>query len=100
LSTLPVVAEAGSGQPTFIFEDDGIATQAEANAIAASLLSRLQKQQQGGFCEIVGRPEIRPFDTVRLPDAQGGGQFLVDNVEHRLSGSEGFISRLSLAAPI
>jgi hypothetical protein len=100
LSTLPVVAEAGSGQPTFIFEDDSIASQAEANAIADSLLSRLQKQQQGGFVEIVGRPEIRPFDTIQLPDAQGGGRFLVDDVAHRLSGSEGFITRLSLAAPI
>jgi phage protein D len=92
------VAEAGSGQPTFIFEDDGISTQAEANTIAQSLLSRLQKQQQGGFVEVVGRSEIRPFDTVQLPKSQGGGQFLVDTVEHNISNADGFTTRLSLAA--
>jgi hypothetical protein len=100
LSAQPVIAEAGSGQPTFIFEDDGISSQAEATTIAESLLSRLQKQQQGGFVSVVGRPEIRPFDIVELPAAQGGGNFLVDSIEHRLSSSSGFISRLSLAAPI
>jgi hypothetical protein len=100
LSTLPVVAEAGSGQPAFIFEDDGIATQAEANTIAQSLLSRLQKQQQGGFVKLVGRSEIRPFDSIRLPKSQGGGRFLVDTVEHTISGSDGFTTRLSLAAPL
>jgi hypothetical protein len=100
LSSQPVLAEAGGGQPTFIFEDDGITTQTEANTIAESLLSRLQKQQQGGFVKLVGRSEIRPFDTIRLPESQGGGRFLVDTVEHSISGSDGFITRLSLAAPL
>jgi|APHM01.1.fsa_nt_gi Phage late control gene D protein (GPD). len=100
LSAFPVVAEAGSGQPTFVFEDDGITSQAEANTIAETLLSRLQKQQQGGFVKVVGRSEIRPFDTIRLPESQGGGRFLVDAVEHTISSTDGFTTRLELSAPI
>jgi hypothetical protein len=100
IASQPVLAEAGSGQPTFLFEDDSINSQAEANNIANALLRRLQKQQQGGFALIVGRPDIRPFDRVTLPDAQGGGTFLVDSLEHSLSGTDGFRTRLSLSGTL
>jgi hypothetical protein len=100
ISAQPVIAEAGSGEPTFLFEDNSIQTQAQADNVARQLFRRLQKQQQGGQATIVGRPEIRPLDRVSFPEAQGGETFLVSNIEHTISATDGFQSRLSLGGTI
>jgi hypothetical protein len=71
ISSQPILAEAGEGQPSFVFEDDTVGTQEQAQNVAESLLRKLKKQQQGGFVTVVGRPDIRPFDRVTLPPAQG-----------------------------
>jgi hypothetical protein len=100
ISSQPILAEAGEGQPSFIFEDDSIASQQQAVNVAESLLRKLKKQQRGGFVSVVGRPEIRPFDSVTLPPAQGGQTFLVARVEHTISDTDGFRTRLSLGGSI
>jgi hypothetical protein len=100
ISAQPIIAEAGDGQPTFLFKDNSIQTQRQANNVAGQLLRRLQKQQQGGQTTIVGRPDIRPLDRVTIPESQGGGTFLVSNIEHTISATDGFQSRLSLGGTI
>jgi hypothetical protein len=100
ISAQPVIAEAGDGQPTFLFKDNSIQTQSQANNVARQLLRRLQKQQQGGQATIVGRPEIRPLDRVSFPESQGGETFVVSNIEHTISATDGFQSRLSLGGTI
>jgi hypothetical protein len=100
ISAQPIIAEVGDGQPTFLFKDNSIQTQSQANNVARQLFRRLQKQQQGGQTTIVGRPEIRPLDRVTIPEPQGGGTFLVSNIEHSVSATDGFQSRLSLAGTI
>jgi Phage late control gene D protein (GPD). len=100
ISSQPILAEAGEGQPSFIFEDDSIATQQQAVNVAESLLRKLKKQQQGGFVTVVGRPDVRPFDLVTLPPAQGGQTFLVASVEHTITDTDGFVTRLSLGGSI
>jgi hypothetical protein len=99
LSSQPVLAEAGAGQPSFIYEDDSITSQQQAVNAAQSLLKKLKKQQQGGFVKTVGRADVLPFDRVALPDAQGGGEFIVDGVEHRIS-EDGFITRHELGGVV
>jgi hypothetical protein len=96
ISSQPVLSQAGEGQPSFIFEDDSITSQEQANSVARSLLRRLTEQQQGGFAVVVGRPRIRPFDTVVFPEQQGGSTFLVSGVEHTISERSGFTTRLEL----
>jgi len=96
ISSQPVLAQAGEGQPSFIFEDDSITSQEQANAVAQSLLRRLTEQQQGGFALVVGRPRIRPLDTVTFPERQGGTTFLVSAVEHTISDRSGYTTRLDL----
>jgi hypothetical protein len=100
ISAQPVIAEAGDGQPAFLFKDGSIQTQSQANNVAKQLFRRLQKQQQGGQATIIGRPEIRPLDRVTFPEAQGGETFLVSNIEHTISATDGFQSRLSLGGTI
>jgi|APHM01.1.fsa_nt_gi Phage late control gene D protein (GPD). len=100
ISSQPVLAEAGEGTPTYIFEDDSITTQQQAENTAALLLRRLKKQQQGGFVELVGRPDIRPFDSVIFPPAQGGSKFRVASVEHSITKANGYTTRLTLSGDI
>jgi len=96
IASQPVLAQAGEGQPSFIFEDDSISSQEQANSVARSLLRRLTEQQQGGFAVIVGRPEIRPRETVVFPAQQGGTTFLVSGIEHVISDRQGYTSRIEL----
>jgi len=100
ISSQPVLAEAGDGQPSFIYEDDSITSQTQANNTAQKLLKRLKKQQKGGFAAVIGRPEIRPFDTVVFPPAQGGSTFTVSEVTHKITENEGFITRLKLGGEL
>jgi hypothetical protein len=100
ISSQPILAEAGEGQPSFVFEDDSISTQEQAVNTAESLLRKLKKQQKGGFVTVVGRPRIRPFDRVTLPPAQGGETFLVSSVEHSITDTDGYRTRLSLGGSI
>jgi hypothetical protein len=100
ISAQPIIAEAGDGQPAFLFKDNSIQTQSQANNVAKQLFRRLRKQQQGGQATVVGRPEIRPLDRVTIPESQGGGTFLVSNIEHTISATDGFQSRLSLGGTI
>jgi hypothetical protein len=96
ISSQPALAQAGEGEPTFLYKDDSIASQEQARNTAQALLRKLQKQQRGGFATIVGRPELRPFDIVSLPPVQGGSEFRVGSVEHTISNRGGFQTRLTL----
>jgi hypothetical protein len=100
ISSQPILAEAGDGQPSFVFEDDSIATQQQAVNTAESLLRKLKKQQKGGTVTLVGRPDIRPFDRVILPPAQGGETFIVSSLKQTISQNNGYRTRLSLGGSI
>lgn len=100
VSSQPVVATAGSGEPVYEYEDDDIASQQQAQNIANAILRRLRKQQRGGFVEVVGRSDIRPFDTVQFPEAQGGSSYLAAGVTHTLSAKDGWTTRIKLGGVI
>ena len=95
VSSEPVVANAGSGEPEYTYEDDDIRTVQQAQNVADALLTKLQTQQKGGWIEIVGNASIRPYDTVTMPEHLGGEQYLVTGVKHQLNNDDGFITRLS-----
>jgi hypothetical protein len=100
LSSQPLVATAGEGEPEFHFRDNDIQSQRQAENVAKSLYKRLQEQQKGGWVEVVGREEIRPFDTVQLPATLGGETYLVRAVEQTIDGNDGFVTRLTLGGLI
>ena len=91
----PVVATAGDGDPEFRFEDDSIGSQEQAQNVADSIRNRLKRQQKGGYVEVVGRNDLRPWDIVELPEAQGGESYTVSTVKHTV-GAEGWKTRLGL----
>jgi len=100
ISSSPVVATAGEGEPTFHYSDNDIQTQSMAQNTADKLLQRLQAQQKGGWVEVVGREDVRPFDTVVMPESQGGEEYLVSEVKHTLDDSDGFVTKLTLGGLI
>jgi hypothetical protein len=86
ISSQPVAAARGSGEPVYEYEDDDIASQEQAENIATTIFQRLQQQQRGGFIEVLGRSDIRPFDTLQFPPGFGGGaEYLAKSVKHRIS---------------
>jgi len=72
----------------------------QAENVANALLARLEEQQKGGWLELVGRENIRPFDDVELPPDLGGETYLVRSVEHTIDSRNGFKTRLDLGGLI
>lgn len=100
VSSQPVTATAGSGDPVYEYEDDDIASSQQAQNVADALLQRLRKQQRGGFVEVLARSDIRPFDTVVMPPIRGGAEYLVEAVKHTVDGKNGYLTRLQLGGVI
>jgi hypothetical protein len=100
LSSQPIVATAGTGAPVFEFRDNDIQSQSQAENVANVLLARLEEQQKGGWLELVGREDIRPFDDVELPPDLGGETYLGRSVEHTIDSRNGFKTRLDLGGLI
>ena len=100
VSSQPVSATAGSGDPVYEYEDDDIASSQQAQNVADALLQRLRKQQRGGFVEVLARSDIRPFDTVVMPPSRGGAEYLVEAVKHTVDAKNGYLTRLQLGGVI
>jgi len=94
LSRDPVRAVAGSGEPTYHYQDRDIRTDQQAQQAAEKILGEFQSQQAGGWIDIVGNPTIRPLDVVQLPDHLGGERYLVSGVTHELAPDIGFETRI------
>lgn len=95
-SSEPVIATAGSGTPVFNYRDSNIQTQKMAENVAKKLKNRLTRQQKGGFVEVIGQPQIRPFDSVVMPQTYGGDKYLVSEATHTIDVNDGYVTRLTL----
>jgi len=100
ISSQPIVATAGEGEPQFTHYDGDIQSQSQAQNVANAIYKRLQAQQRGGWVEVVGREGIRPFDTIEMPDAFGGEEYMVSGVTHRIGDREGFVTRIEIGGLI
>lgn len=100
LSSEAIIATAGDGSPRYRYEDAGIRTQKLADNVAQNILRELERQRRGGTITIVGEPSIRPWDTVTLPAAQGGGTYLVSGVEHSISSRKGFKTTITVGRAV
>jgi Phage late control gene D protein (GPD). len=96
VSSSPLVATAGQGQPVFTYRDRQIKTFTQAQNTANQIKRRLEQQQQNGFIELLGRPDIDPFDAVQLPETFGGEVYLVSEIKHTVTADNGFLTRLGL----
>lgn len=89
--------------PVFTYKNKSIKTLEQAQNIANKLVDELQEQQAGGSITIVGRPMVDSLDIVEMPDRFGRtstgtvvepAQYLVTAVEHRLTQSEGYVTKI------
>lgn len=90
----PVVGTAGEGEPVFRTTDHSITTQENADLAAKDILQELQRQQATGSVTVVGRPDIRPLDSVTLPDHLGGESYAVGSITHTINNTDGFITKI------
>lgn len=94
LTRRPITATAGNGTPEYVYRDRDIRSPQQASNVANSLLKEFRKQRRGGYLVVLGDPDIRPLDTIRMPDRLGGEQYLASAVEHTLSARDGFETRI------
>lgn len=86
--------EEGTGlvEPTFVFRSRQIKTLEQANRVAAKLSDELVNQTKGGSVTMVGRAYVKPHDKLQLPQRFGGGEFIVNKVEHRFNPTDGYVT--------
>jgi len=100
VSSAPIVATKGSGQPEFTIRDNDIQSQEQAQKVADAVYKRLQTQQKSGWIDLVGDESIRPFDTIQMPEQLGGEEYLVSGLRHKLTTRNGFTTRCNLGGLI
>jgi hypothetical protein len=87
----------GAGaKPTSIV--GGIATKDAADLASQALAARVERVAVGGTLLIVGNASIRPGDALQLVDLPDGdpGSLRVVGVQHRLSSTNGYVTRLQV----
>jgi len=89
--------------PVYEYIDYSLTTEEQIISVARSLIKELIKKNASGDITVVGLPEIELFDIVRLPNSTdrplGGAEYSVTKVTHELSGKNGYITRIGVAAP-
>jgi len=90
---------------TFVYRDDSIKTQQQADNTAKQILDELQTQQAEGSVTVVGYPLVKKFDVIEMPDSFGNAkfetvapaQYAVSGVTHRFSPSDGYVTEIECA---
>jgi hypothetical protein len=77
-----------------------LSTRDAAGSVGAALADRGEGAKVAGDLLLVGNPQLRPGDTVKLADFPGNdpGTLRVVTVEHRLDAATGFITRIWVEA--
>jgi phage protein D len=94
----PYLGEDGSGAPTALLERPALRTAAAARTAARAAAAAAQRRTLRARATILGRPQVRLGDAVRLrgtPDALDG-LFRVRGVRHRLTKRSGFTTAIEL----
>ena len=103
-----------SSEPQFIYRNNELSTQQQAETTAIKLIEDLIEQQKEGEITVVGFPQVSPIDALIMPhnnpdsDApnyqegmpMGGERYGVYSVTHRLNGTDGFITKLEVGGPM
>jgi hypothetical protein len=99
-------------EPTFVYENQEIIIEAQANNVVEKIAEDLGEQYVSGKLTVVGFPEVEIFDVVIMPHAEeskqdvgnysprqpmGGGVFGVYKVVHKLNPGDGFITDIHTA---
>jgi hypothetical protein len=95
ISSEPVVATVGDDDGvTYTARPASVQTYQQAENYAKNLLREFQEQRGQGEIVSLGREEVRPFDVVELPPLEDAPAYIVAELEHVVSNSEGFVTRI------
>jgi hypothetical protein len=89
---------AGNGEPVYEHKSKSIKSQEQADRTAQALLKEFWMQSKLGSVKAVGRPDIRVYDTITMPEHLGGESHLVTGVKHRLNNDDGYTTTISVGA--
>lgn len=92
---------AGSGELRLLIERSAVRTAESARTVALAALTTVQRQAQRGELLVLGRPEIKLGDAIRLravPEASLNQVFQVRSVTHRLNKEIGFTTAIEFRA--
>ena len=84
---------AGSGEPTLMLQRPVLRTARAAQSAADALHTELQRRAVRGRLLVLGNPEVKLGDAIRLqqnPEAELNGSFQVRSVTHHISKAKGF----------
>lgn len=87
-------------EPTFTYKNMSIQTQEEAEAVRDKIMDNLRSQRASGTVTVVGMPEVRPYDVIKMPNTEvqpmGGNRYGVRKVIHKINNSDGFLTELKV----
>lgn len=87
-------------EPVFTYRNLEINTQDEADNVRTQIAEELRSQKAEGEVTVVGFPEVRPGDAVKMPSTDlqpmGGERYGVREVRHRLNPNDGFLTKISV----
>jgi len=89
---------AGTGEPVYEHKSKAIKSQEQADRTAKALLREFWMQSKVDGVTVVGRPDIRVFDTIQMPDHLGGETHLVAGLEHVLNNDDGYRTTINVGA--
>lgn len=104
---------SGLPEPKFTYRNAEISTRAQAKSTAKKIVKDLAKQSAKGKVSVVGFAEVTPFDAIIMPHASeekrdagvpnyqpgmpmGGNRYGVYKVVHKLNGSDGFKTEITV----
>jgi hypothetical protein len=91
-------ATGGTGSETVLVEDPAIRTTEAANLRAEGVLRRLRQRATAGTLRVLGRPEVKLGDAIRIeeaPDDRLNNVFQVRAIRHRLSKRTGLVTHVA-----
>jgi hypothetical protein len=95
LPSEPIQATVGDDDgATYTARPASVQTYQQAENYARKLLTEFQSQRGQGEIISLGREEIRPFDVIQLPPLGDSPEYIVAELEHSISNSEGFLTRI------
>jgi phage protein D len=92
---------AGTGNPKLLLAKPVLRTAAAARTVAQTTLTTLQRQSQRGRLRVLGAPQVKLGDAIRLqkvPETALNDTFQVRGVSHRLNKQTGFTTTIEFSS--
>jgi hypothetical protein len=91
-------------EPVYTYRNAELTTDDQAKNTAKKIIQDLAEQQADGTVTVVGFPEVRPLDSIEMPNTDiqpmGGYSYGVYKVVHTINGTDGFTTKIHVSNPV